>query len=135
MQGFAYTDMAALNEEQKEAIDGADYVVLGSSSYNVDSRTPGKDWTPDYVLNAVEYCREQGKAVAVIAIRNPYDIMYLPEAPACICIYGRAEGPDIPAGMMAVFGKLNPANPVAIPNTAGRTLPRVRPQLWGRREI
>lgn len=124
VQGFAYTDMAALNEEQKEAIDGADYVVLGSSSYNVDSRTPGKDWTPDYVLNAVEYCREQGKAVAVIAIRNPYDIMYLPEAPACICIYGRAEGPDIPAGMMAVFGKLNPAGklPVAIPNTAGGEL-------------
>jgi hypothetical protein len=50
--------------------------------------------------------------------------MYLPEAPACVCIYGRAEGPDIPAGIMAVFGELNPTGklPVAIPNTAGGEL-------------
>jgi curli biogenesis system outer membrane secretion channel CsgG len=44
----------------KGAIDGADYVVLGSSSYNVESRTPGKDWSPN-IVKRVEYCREQGK--------------------------------------------------------------------------
>lgn len=124
VKGFAYTDLAALNDEQKTAIDGADYVVLGSSSYDVDSRTPGKNWTPDYVKNAVDYCREQRKAIAVVAIRNPYDIMYIPDVPAYICIYGRAEGPDIPAGIMAVFGELNPGGklPVSIPNTEGGIL-------------
>ncbi len=124
VKGFAYTDLAALNDEQKKTIDGADYVVLGSSSYDVDSRTPGKNWTPDYVLNTVDYCREQHKAVAVVAIRNPYDIMYVPDIPAYICIYGRAEGPGIPAGIMAVFGELNPSGklPVAIPNTEGDEL-------------
>ncbi|MGI6711830.1 MAG: stalk domain-containing protein [Bacillota bacterium] len=121
---FAYTDLVALNDEQKKAIAGADYVVLGSSSSDVNSRTPGKNWTPDYVLNAVNYCREQHKQIAVIAIRNPYDIMYVPDVPAYICIYGRAEGPDIPAGIMAIFGELNPRGklPVAIPNTEGGTL-------------
>lgn len=124
VKGFAYTDQAALNDEQKTAIDGADFVVLGSSSYDVDSRTPGKNWTPDYVKNAVDYCREQHKAIAVVAIRNPYDIMYIPDVPAYICIYGRAEGPDIPAGIMAVFGELNPGGklPVSIPNIEGGIL-------------
>ena len=124
VKGFAYTDLAALNDEQKKAIDGADYVVLGSSSYDVDSRTPGKNWTPDYVKNAVDYCLDQRKAIAVVAIRNPYDIMYIPDVPAYICIYGRAEGPDIPAGIMAVFGELNPGGklPVSIPNIEGGIL-------------
>lgn len=124
VKGFDYTDLVALNDEQKKAIAGADYVVLGSSSYDVHSRTPGKNWTPDYVVNAVNYCREHHKAVAVVAIRNPYDIMYVPDVPAYICIYGRAEGPDIPAGIMAIFGELNPIGklPVAIPNTEGGTL-------------
>jgi beta-N-acetylhexosaminidase len=124
VKGFSYTDLAALNDEHKTAIDGADFVLLGSSSYDVDSRTPGKNWTPDYVKNAVDYCREQRKAIAVVAIRNPYDIMYIPDVPAYICIYGRAEGPDIPAGIMAVFGELNPGGklPVSIPNIEGGIL-------------
>lgn len=124
VKGYAYTDMTALNDEQKAAIAGADYIVLGSSSHDVNSRTPGENWTPDYVLNAVKFCREQYKAVAVIAIRNPYDIMYIPDAPAYLCIYGRAEGPNIPAGMKAIFGELNPTGklPVAIPNPKGGDL-------------
>lgn len=124
IKGFAYTDMENLNDEQKAAIAGADYVVLGSSSNDVNSRTPGKNWVPGYVVNAVDYCREQQKALAVIAIRNPYDIMYLADVPAYICIYGRAEGPNIPAGIKAVFGQLNPSGklPVAIPKIDGGEL-------------
>lgn len=124
IKGFAYTDLKALNNEQKTAIASADYVMLGSSSNDVNSRTPGKNWVPDYVANAVGYCRDQRKALVVMAIRNPYDIMYIPDVPAYICIYGRAEGPDIPAGMQAVFGRLNPSGklPVAIPKTDGGSL-------------
>ncbi|MEN6391533.1 MAG: glycoside hydrolase family 3 N-terminal domain-containing protein [Syntrophomonas sp.] len=124
IKGFAYTDLKALNDEQKTAITAADYIVLGSSSNDVSSRTPGKNWVPDYVVNAVDYCRDQQKAVAVMAIRNPYDIMYITDVPAYICIYGRAEGPDIPAGIQAVFGQVNPTGklPVTIPKTAGGQL-------------
>jgi len=124
IKGFAYTDMKALNDEQKAAINNADYVVLASSSSDVSSRTPGKNWLPNYVANAAQYCRVRHKAFAVMAIRNPYDIMYIPDVPAYLCIYSRAEGPNIPAGIQAVFGQLNPTGklPVAIPKSGGGEL-------------
>lgn len=122
IKGFAYTDMKALSAEQRTAIDEADYVVLGSYSSDVATRTPGKHWIPDFVLDAVDYTNRIDRPTAVMAIRNPYDIMHIPEARAYLCIYGRAVGPNIPAGVRAVFGEANPQGklPVDIPNNDGK---------------
>ncbi|RKD32255.1 beta-N-acetylhexosaminidase [Thermohalobacter berrensis] len=121
VEGFAYTGLNKLTDEHKKAIDSADYIVLGSYSYNVTSRTPGKYWVPNYVLDTVKYANENDKNLAVMAIRNPYDIMYMPDVKAYIAVYGRAEGPNIPAGIEVIFGEVEPKGqlPVSIPTMDG----------------
>lgn len=121
VKGFVYNELAALTDEQKQAVDTADYVVLGSYSYDVASRTPGKHWLPDYALSAVRYVLASGKPLAVMAIRNPYDIMYMPGVKAYVAVYGAAEGPNIPAGIAVIFGQALPQGrlPVSIPTSSG----------------
>lgn len=121
IKGFNYQDLTSLTDEQKQAVDAADYVVLGSYSYDVLSRTPGKHWAPDFALSAARYAFLSKKPLAVMAIRNPYDIMYMPGIKAYIAVYGAAEGPNIPAGIDVIFGQVNPQGrlPVSIPNSSG----------------
>jgi|GEM_PF-69561 len=121
INGFTYTEMKALTVVQRAAIDAADYVVLGSYSSNVANRTPGEHWIPDFVSDVVNYTNLINRPTAVMAIRNPYDIMYIPEAQAYLCVYGRAAGPNIPAGIRIVFGEANPQGklPVVIPTADG----------------
>jgi len=121
VKGFVYKELAALSEVQKQAVDAADYVVLGSYSYDVASRTPGKHWLPDFALSLARYALSAGKPLAVMAIRNPYDIMYMPGVKAYLAIYGAAEGPNLPAGIRVIFGQAQPQGrlPVAIPNSSG----------------
>lgn len=121
VKGFNYQDLTSLTDEQKQAVDAADYVVLGSYSYDVLSRTPGKHWAPDFALSVARYAFLSKKPLAVMAIRNPYDIMYMPGIKAYIAVYGAAEGPNIPAGIDVIFGQVNPQGrlPVSIPNSSG----------------
>jgi beta-N-acetylhexosaminidase len=122
IKAFAYTEMKALTAEQRAAIDAADYVVLGSYSSNMTTRSPGQHWIPDFVLDVVNYTNLINRPTAVMAIRNPYDIMYIPEAQAYLCVYGRAAGPNVPAGIKTVFGETNPQGklPAAIPTANGK---------------
>jgi len=124
VKGFVYQDLVFMTEEQKQAVDAADYVVLGSYSYDVASRTPGKHWLPDFALSLARYALSAGKPLAVMAIRNPYDIMYMPGVKAYLAVYGAAEGPNIPAGIRAIFGEVNPKGklPVSIPNVSGERI-------------
>lgn len=121
VKGFVYKELASLTNRQKQAVDAADYVVLGSYSYDVESRTPGKSWIPDFSAGVVDYANLTGKPLAVMAIRNPYDIMYMPGAKAYLAVYGAAKGPNIPAGIRVIFGQVNPAGrlPVSIPDLKG----------------
>ncbi len=122
VKGFVYEEISSITEQQKQAVDAADYVVLGSYSYDAASRTPGKHWAPDFALSVARYALQSGKPLAVMAIRNPYDIMYMPGVKAYITVYGAAEGPNIPAGIDVIFGRAQPRGrlPVSIPNGSGR---------------
>lgn len=124
VKGFAYTNMKTPSDEQQQAIQAADYVIIGSYSGDVASRSPGKNWIPDYVSAAVSLTNTMNKPAAVLAIRNPYDIMYLPQANAFLCVYGKSTGPNIPAGMRAIFGDINPTGklPVFIPSNDGKNV-------------
>jgi beta-N-acetylhexosaminidase len=121
VDGFVYENLAALNEQQKKALFAADYIVLGSYSYDLESRVPGRYWLPDFALDTLAQAEEAGKPVAVLAIRNPYDIAYMPGAKAFLAVYGAAEGPNIPAGIRTIFGIVKPAGklPVSIPDAGG----------------
>ncbi len=121
VKGFNYQDLTSLTDEQKQSVDTADYVVLGSYSYDALSRTPGKHWAPDFALSVARHAFLSKKPLAVMAIRNPYDIMYMPGIKAYIAVYGAAEGPNIPAGIDVIFGQINPQGrlPVSIPNSSG----------------
>jgi beta-N-acetylhexosaminidase len=121
VKGFVYEDLTSLTGAQKQAVDAADYVVLGSYSYDVESRTPGKYWVADFSAGVVDYANLTSKPLAVMALRNPYDIMYMPGVKAYLAVYGAAKGPNIPAGIQAVFGQVNPTGrlPVAIPDVNG----------------
>ncbi len=124
IKAFAYTEIKTLTAEQRAAIDAADYVVLGSYSSNTATRNPGQHWIPDFVSEVVDYTNLINRPTAVMAIRNPYDIMYLPKAQAYLCVYGRAAGPNTPAGIKAIFGEINPQGklPVAIPTADGKSI-------------
>lgn len=121
ISGFSYSNIESLTLEQKEAIDSSDYTILGSYSWNVTSRTPGEYWAPSFALDVVNYTNQKNKSLAVMAIRNPYDIMYMPDVKGYIAIYGRADGPNIPAGINVIFGEAEPLGklPVNIPNMDG----------------
>jgi|LSQX01.1.fsa_nt_gb beta-N-acetylhexosaminidase len=124
IEGFVYENLTALNEQQKKALQTADYIVLGSYSYDLESRVPGSHWLPDFALDTLAQAEEAGKPVAVLAIRNPYDIAYMPTAKAFLAVYGAAEGPNIPAGIRAIFGIVKPQGklPVSIPDAGGGNL-------------
>ncbi|MCL6611583.1 MAG: glycoside hydrolase family 3 C-terminal domain-containing protein [Peptococcaceae bacterium] len=121
VKGFVYEEISSITEQQRQAVDEADYVVLGSYSYDAASRTPGKHWAPDFALSVARYALRSGKPLAVMAVRNPYDIMYMPGVKAYIAVYGAAEGPNIPAGIDVIFGQARPRGrlPVSIPDGSG----------------
>jgi len=122
LKGFVYQNLASMTEEQKRAVDASDYVVVVSYSSDVASRTPGEHWVPDFVRSVLDYAASTEKPVAVMAARNPYDIMYMPDVKAYLAVYGGLRGPNIPAGIRVIFGKALPGGslPVAIPEPGGQ---------------
>jgi beta-N-acetylhexosaminidase len=124
VKGFVYQELVSMTEEQKQAVDAADYIVLGCYSYDVASRTPVQHWLADFASSLAGYASQAGKPLAVLAIRNPYDIMYMPGVKAYLAVYGSAEGPNIPAGLRAIFGEVNPKGklPVSIPDASGKKI-------------
>lgn len=125
----ARTEFSGVNYEKsdltpaiQQAIDQADYIILATHSYDVAGRTPGRSRTADFSLAAVNYAGQKDKPLAVMMIRNPYDIMYLTKAKAVIALYGGGSGPNIPAGLRIIFGLAQPGGrlPVSIPAPDGK---------------
>ncbi len=108
-----------VNSKLMTSLAKADYIILGSYSRDLAGRTPGH-WSADFPASVVEYADKVKKPLAVIALGNPYDLAYMPEAKAYIAVYG-TNNSNITAGIEAVFGRINPAGklPVAIPGING----------------
>ena len=64
------------------------------------------------------------KPLAVMAIGDPYDIMFMPGVKAYLAVYGPAAGPNVPAGVNTILGLNNPTGklPVPIPGPDGTGL-------------
>ncbi|MEW6233673.1 MAG: glycoside hydrolase family 3 C-terminal domain-containing protein, partial [Chloroflexota bacterium] len=75
-----------------------------------------------------------GKPTAIMALRNPYDLMAFPQAPTYLATYGDAPC-SVEAVVQALFGELAPRGrlPVSIPGLypIGHGLTRDRESLKG----
>jgi beta-N-acetylhexosaminidase len=75
-----------------------------------------------------------GRPTAILALRNPYDLMAFPQAPTYLATYGDAPC-SVEAVVQALFGELAPRGrlPVSIPGLypIGHGLTRDRKSLKG----
>lgn len=96
----ATIEMAAARAEQ------SDLVVV----------TTNKAWTSTQQQALVRRLVETGTPVAVLAVRDPYDVAYLPTAPTYVATYSYA-GPSLRAAVKVLYGEVDPAGrlPVTIP--------------------
>lgn len=106
---FSYKNLPALNNQQKQAIRTADCILLGTCSFSAGEREPDKSARSRMASTIARYARTAEKPLAVLAIGDPMDIAYLPEAAAFLTVYGTENGPGVPAGVEAAFGHVNPA--------------------------
>jgi len=131
IKAFTYSSTAKLlTSEQKTAIEAADYVI--TNSVNLTPDASGSYYDIDYIKSVADYTNSKDIPMVNISIRNPYDIMYTPNVKANIAVYGNLgndpanppAAPNIPAGINAVFGKINPTGklPVFIPNATDKTV-------------
>lgn len=120
----------------KAAVDWADIVIVCSKVYDVDDMAY-EFLTSQCPLKITDYCHQKGKKSIVMSVSKPYDAQLYPNADAVIAVYNyigssedpdevlekgitqsdHAAGPNVIAGIEAVFGAFNPSGklPIAIP--------------------
>ncbi|WP_047794800.1 glycoside hydrolase family 3 protein [Exiguobacterium sp. JLM-2] len=119
------------NPALRQQVEAADYIIVGS---NVNNSAKLKLTSADHYVPAevFRYANETGKQSVLLSLRNPYDIAVQPDAPAHLLIYGfkgdpngpdseagnlKSAGPNLPAGIRAIFGEVKPQGklPVDVP--------------------
>ncbi len=112
VSGRSLEGMTVLNAETILALASADCVVLGTySSGKLEKKMSVES-------EAIASAAKSSRPLAVLALRNPYDVLLLPEARSYLAVYGRA---NVFAGMRVIFGLKEPEGllPVSIPGLAG----------------
>lgn len=97
LSSAVYISPEILENISPETLSGADYIILGTR--NLEEKV-GTDFGKD-------------KMVVVLAMENPYDLMYLPDIKAYVAVYG-AERPNLLAGMKAIFGEIEPQGKLSV---------------------
>ena len=101
-----------------EFVAQADYAVVVSEVGNGSLSTETPSFTSGYVCaRAIEAAQKASVPLAVMSISKPYDLALYPEGCALVAVYGnkgmdptealapdRAFGPNVPAGVEAIFG-------------------------------
>jgi beta-N-acetylhexosaminidase len=102
-----------------EVAKSAKYIILGTSTSNVNGRLPSAN-----IMRLANQLIEQTDAPVIgIGIRNPYDIMAYPNVDAYLAQYGFRPA-SFEAAVNTIFGKNNPTGklPVTIYNQNGGIL-------------
>lgn len=115
-----FTYGSSFTTAMKNAIDSANYVILGTYGYDQNSTTPGYNYYTTFPQSVIAY-NSSSKNVPLVALSmvNPYDIMSIPNVGAYIATYGRyANQPNLISGIRAIFGLVNPTGklPTDIPD-------------------
>ncbi|MFY4774183.1 glycoside hydrolase family 3 N-terminal domain-containing protein [Metabacillus sp. RGM 3146] len=134
IEGFSFSGKV-MNDEVKKQIDSAKYIITGS--YVVkndpavndgkidDTSTDSSKWATIFPRAAMNYALKEKKKFVLVSLRNPYDAANFEEAKAMLAVYGfkgytngRYRQPNIPAGIKAIFGQINPDGrlPVDVPS-------------------
>ncbi|APH67107.1 glycoside hydrolase family 3 protein [Bacillus sp. LR_5] len=123
------------NAEHEKQVKEADYIITGS--YVVkndpvvndgvidDTISDSSKWATVFPRTVMKAALQHNKPFVLMSLRNPYDAANFEEAKALIAVYGfkgyangRYLQPNIPAGVMAIFGQAKPKGtlPVDIPS-------------------
>ncbi len=101
-----------------EFVQQADFAVVVSEVGNGSLSTETPTFTSGYVCaRAIEAAQQAGVPLAVMSVSKPYDLALYPEGCALVAVYGNkgmdptealapdhAFGPNVPAGVEAIFG-------------------------------
>lgn len=110
-------------ETFRQQIDWADTLIF-NSEISQAARLSGGRWESAYILNVLDYAKQQGKTAIVMSVDKPYDVQSYPQADAVLAVYGckganldpttvltggvtesqEAFGPNIVAGIEVIFG-------------------------------
>ncbi len=122
--GFNYENLDSLTPEQKKAVLEGDYIILFTRTVTAKDMAPQSSFIAAYARELVAYANEKDKRIVAVAIRNPYDIQFIPEVKAYLAAYSDWNGGGVEAGLRAIFGGLNPKGklPVPLPDKNGAVL-------------
>jgi beta-N-acetylhexosaminidase len=122
--GFNYENLHSLTAEQKRAVAASDFVILFTRTVSAkDIGAPGS-FMAAFAKELVAYTGELDKKIAAVAVRNPYDIRFIPEVKAYLAVYSDWGGGGVEAAFRAMFGKVNPSGklPVTLLDQNGEIL-------------
>jgi beta-N-acetylhexosaminidase len=122
--GFNYQYLNLLTLEQKKAIDESNCIILFTRTVRAEDLDPKCSYIASFTAELVTYADSTDKKMVAIAIRNPYDIQFMPEVRAYIAAYSDWNGGGVEASLKTVFGMINPEGrlPVSIPDNNGTVL-------------
>jgi beta-N-acetylhexosaminidase len=122
--GLNYENLKSVTPEQKRAVSEGDYVILFTRTVNAKDMAPQNSSSAAYARELVAYANALDKKMAAVAVRNPYDIQFIPEVKAYLAVYSDWDGGGVEAALRAIFGKANPAGrlPVALPDSSGKIM-------------
>ncbi|EGT3616037.1 beta-hexosaminidase [Clostridium perfringens] len=129
---YEYNNIGFIDEELKEKIDEADYIIVASLASNTGHLKPG-NWSRDLPRAVIDYGNGLNKDTVLISLRNPYDVAAYDNANAQVIAYGfkgmdptegdtlfptKSSGPNIPAAIGVIFGDAEAKGklPVDIPS-------------------
>ncbi|GAA0921458.1 glycoside hydrolase family 3 protein [Streptomyces thermoalcalitolerans] len=95
---------AAVVDQAVAAARTADAVVVGT--YNVTADSPQR--------TLVERLLATGRPVIAVALRNPYDIAWLPSVPACLATYSWTDV-ELRAAARVIAGRVKPRGRLPVP--------------------
>lgn len=127
-ESFRYA-LGTSNEDMFAKIDTSDYVVV-ISEISDSLQFVQSHWLTSKPTDIVNYANSKNIPVVVMSIAKPYDVANYPNAKSVLAVYGNkgmdpteglqpdlAFGPNIPAGIEAIFGgiEIQGTLPVDIP--------------------
>ncbi|MCA0986932.1 glycoside hydrolase family 3 protein [Guptibacillus algicola] len=108
-----------LNEDQREVVESADRIIVGTYTYSVGTRS--EEHPQMKMVN--DLLKTTDASVIGVGIRNPYDIMAYPEIDGYIAQYGFRTA-SFKATAATIFGEYAPSGklPVTIPGVENEVL-------------
>ncbi len=121
---YNYENLTTLTLEQQQGVLESDYVVLFTRTVNSMDISSETGCMASFALKLVAYAASVDKKLAAVAIRNPYDIQFMPEVRSYIAAYTDWNGGGVEAALRLIIGQIKPCGklPVAIPDINGEIL-------------